>query len=300
VKGIFKIKNKKVVLLRVVLFALFLFIVAPSTLAAQIWTVTGTQTVTQTFSTNTACTNFLSSANGYTTKGCSSIGGVWTFTGQKTVTQTGFTSQSACDAYAKQNKLSNTTYSATGTAPSCVGNTTKLTGNCESPCDPMGTGELKVDTSSQCAAGLNCCVSATATAPVTTTPVSTSTPMDNMVPGTTAAGGIVSCGRGGQPMCTLCDLIRGLNIIIQYLLRIAIGLALTIFMVAGVIYIVSIGNSGTIEQAKNAMKDALIGLIIILAAWLMINTALRVIGANDNLGITGVTAWGTFECTGTH
>jgi ABC-type nickel/cobalt efflux system permease component RcnA len=111
-----------------------------------------------------------------------------------------------------------------------------------------------------------------------------------------AAGGIVPCGTG-QTMCTLCDLIKGINNIVQYLLRIAIGLALTIFTVAGVMYIVSVGDSGTIETAKGAMKNAAIGFVVILAAWLMVNTLLLVIGANSNLGVAGVTSWGNFDCT---
>ena len=115
-----------------------------------------------------------------------------------------------------------------------------------------------------------------------------------------ASGGIVPCGGTGQSMCTICDLIKGLNDIIQYLLRIAVGLALTIFTVAGVMYIVSVGNSGTTEMAKNAMKNAIIGFVIILVAWLAIDILLNVVGAKADLGITGVTKWGTFDCNATN
>lgn len=119
---------------------------------------------------------------------------------------------------------------------------------------------------------------------------------DSSVPGTTEAGGIVQCGRGGQEMCTLCDLIKGLNIIIHYLLKIAIVVALTAITVGGGMYVISTGNSKMIDMAKGAMKNAVIGLVIMLSAWLLINTLLLALGASSNLGITGVTVWGNFDC----
>ncbi|NTV41527.1 MAG: hypothetical protein HGA61_04645 [Candidatus Moranbacteria bacterium] len=112
-----------------------------------------------------------------------------------------------------------------------------------------------------------------------------------------AAGGLVPCGKTGEAMCTLCDLIKGINGIIQYLLKLSVGVALTAIAVGGVIYAASVGNPKMIETAKEAMKNALIGLLIILTAWLIINTLLLAIGTQTNLGVNGVTSWGKFECT---
>ena len=128
----------------------------------------------------------------------------------------------------------------------------------------------------------------------------TTSAMTPGIPGTTEAGGIIQCGRGGQNMCTICDLIKGLNIIIQYLLRIAVVVALTSITVGGGMYVVSTGNPGMTDLAKGAMKNAGIGLVVILTAWLMINTLLFTLGASSSLGIAGVTAWGDFECAASH
>ena len=98
-------------------------------------------------------------------------------------------------------------------------------------------------------------------------------------------------------MCTLCDLIKGFHDIIQYLIKIAIGVALATIAISGGMYAVSVGEPKMIELAKGAMKNALIGLVIILSAWLIINTLLLAIGTRTNLGIGGVTSWGKFECT---
>lgn len=114
------------------------------------------------------------------------------------------------------------------------------------------------------------------------------------------AEALVPCGRTGQPMCTLCDLIKGIYDIVQYIIKIAVWVTLTAIAIGGGMYALSAGNSNMIELAKGAMKKALIGLVIVLTAWLMVNTLLLVIGTQSNLGITGVVSWGKFECAATN
>lgn len=128
--------------------------------------------------------------------------------------------------------------------------------------------------------------------PLTTTDPEPETPKD----GSSGGGGIITCGKTVGSMCTLCDIIKGINTIIQYLLRIGIGFALLSITIGGVLYIVSAGESGLMETGKKTIFNAAIGLVIMLGAWLIISTTLRVIGANGNLGISGVTKWGTFDC----
>lgn len=124
--------------------------------------------------------------------------------------------------------------------------------------------------------------------------LSPTTPANSdIVPGTPSADagkGIITCGKAGQPMCTLCDLIIGINTVIKYGLGIAVAVALTVIVVGAVMYIVSAGDTGMIEMAKSAMKNAVIGLIIVLAAWLIINYLIvNVLGATR-------TGWSTFTC----
>lgn len=120
---------------------------------------------------------------------------------------------------------------------------------------------------------------------------------DDSVPGeTVGTSRIVTCGRPGQPMCHLCDLIAGFNNVIQYLMRIAIGIALLAIMIGGVMYIVSAGDTGMMDMAKNAIKNAIIGFILIFTAFLIINTTITYLGAKSNLGIN-IISWGKFDCT---
>lgn len=129
----------------------------------------------------------------------------------------------------------------------------------------------------------------------TATTTSTGTATSTKIPGTTEAGGIVSCGRPGQDMCTLCDLIKGMNIIIKYLMRIAVGVVLLMFTIGGVMYIVSAGDSGLIERGKTTMLNSVWGFLIIFAGFLIINTTISYIGTKPGMGIN-VTSWGNFDC----
>jgi len=126
------------------------------------------------------------------------------------------------------------------------------------------------------------------------------TTMDRNIAGSTVASGIIQCGRPGHELCTLCDLIKGIYDIVQYIIKIAVWVTLTAIAIGGGMYALSAGNSNMIELAKGAMKKALIGLVIVLTAWLMVNTLLLVIGTQSNLGITGVVSWGKFECAATN
>jgi hypothetical protein len=127
---------------------------------------------------------------------------------------------------------------------------------------------------------------------------------DYIVPGTSIApnDGIVKCGRPGQPMCTLCHLIAGFNVIIQYIMKIAIGVALLALAIGGVMYVISAGESAMMEMAKTTIANAAIGFVIVFAAFLIVNTSMQYLGTIKNaageptLGIN-ITSWGNFDCT---
>jgi hypothetical protein len=123
----------------------------------------------------------------------------------------------------------------------------------------------------------------------------------DLVPGTPSADaskGIVQCGRAGQPMCKLCDLIVGINIIINYIFSIVVIVAIFSIFVGGIVYIVSAGTPGLTEKAKGAIKSAIIGVVIVFTAWIMVNFTMTVLGAKTNLGVSKITnGWNNFTCT---
>jgi hypothetical protein len=129
--------------------------------------------------------------------------------------------------------------------------------------------------------------------------------VDDSIPGVSVdeGTGLITCGRPGGRMCTLCDLIKGMNDIIHYLMNIAIGAALLIVTIGGVMYIISAGDSGMVEKGKSAMKNAAIGFVIIFTGYLIINTTIDYLGTKKD-PVTGkatfgmnITSWGNFDCT---
>lgn len=117
---------------------------------------------------------------------------------------------------------------------------------------------------------------------------------NRLVPGQRTEGGIIKCGRPGQQMCTLCDLVKGINAIVQFLMKISIGIALLAITIGGIMYIISSGDSGMMDMAKSAIKNALIGFVLVFSAYLIINTTIVYLGTKPDLGINA--QWGTFDC----
>jgi len=119
------------------------------------------------------------------------------------------------------------------------------------------------------------------------------------------AQGLVPCGSGSDPnnRCRLCHLIIGIKGIIDWGRTILVAVALTSITIGGVMYIVSAGNEEMMQIAKNIIKQALWGVVIVLGAWLIINTTMWLMATKDSgsdgggLGIS-VLSWSEFSCDG--
>lgn len=102
-----------------------------------------------------------------------------------------------------------------------------------------------------------------------------------MVPMMLYAKGIVACGAvdGSEPVCDFNGLLATANKLIEFLLvYFATPLAAMIFAYAGFIYLTSGGNSNKVGQAKKIMLNMLIGYLIALCAWLIVNTIFKTLG----------------------
>jgi len=60
--------------------------------------------------------------------------------------------------------------------------------------------------------------------------------------------------------------------IINFLLYMSVAIAAAAFAMAGFKYVTARGNVGQIESAHKIFTNVLVGLLIALAAWLVINT----------------------------
>lgn len=96
------------------------------------------------------------------------------------------------------------------------------------------------------------------------------------------AGGLVPCGGPDEKMCTLCDLSRlGQNIINFLLEDIALPLTTVMIAVGGVTLAISGGSPKRQELGKKILTSAVIGLIVVLASWLILNTIINLLAGGE-------------------
>jgi hypothetical protein len=122
-------------------------------------------------------------------------------------------------------------------------------------------------------------------------------------------GGIVPCGRtcddDSTPNdecahCNLCHVFILIQRVISTLLvPLAIALVGLMAMVAGVLFITASGDPGRIMQARKTITAAVIGLVIVLLSWTIINTIIAFATNNtqNGIGIIFGQKWNEINCT---
>jgi len=116
-------------------------------------------------------------------------------------------------------------------------------------------------------------------------------------------GGFVNCARDcndpttlwddTQP-CQLCHFFYMFQGIINKVLFTIVPLtAVLMLVVGGAFFIFSAGNPGNVARAKSIITATVIGLIIVYAAWLIVNTFLIAIGVET---WTGLKNWFEINC----
>ena len=143
----------------------------------------------------------------------------------------------------------------------------------------------------------------TATSPTTPAPTTATTP-------SSPNGGLVPCGTGekinsNQPGttpnqndatgCQACNLAQLVSLIINFVIGLSIPIAAALFAYAGVLYFTSGANPANKEKAKAVFKHVLIGFIIAITGWLVVNTLLHALLDGGKLFSGG--NWFTIQCT---
>ena len=114
-------------------------------------------------------------------------------------------------------------------------------------------------------------------------------------------GGLAQLAGCSGPDCTACNVVDMLNGFIKWLIGIMFVLCAALLTVAGVRLVTSGGNSHTLDEAKGMFTNAIIGMLIILAAWMIIDTVMRALVGNDGkLATTGAVSgwlyWSEVQC----
>jgi len=87
-------------------------------------------------------------------------------------------------------------------------------------------------------------------------------------------GGLVKCSG---PDCNLCTLVTMTNEILQWVMGVLISLAVLGLMYAGIKLVTSGGDTSAWTSAKNMFTNIIIGFVIVLSAWLIVDTLLKMV-----------------------
>lgn len=102
---------------------------------------------------------------------------------------------------------------------------------------------------------------------------------------------LVPCDTSEYPQpCTLCHLVIGFKNIFDYLISSLFVVFTLGVVIAGIFYMVSSGSKTLVEKAKTALTYSLMGAVIALTSWLLVNAVLHA------LGYKSVGSWYNFTC----
>lgn len=109
-----------------------------------------------------------------------------------------------------------------------------------------------------------------------------------------SAQGLVQCGGTGQPACGVCDIFTLITNIVNFFLiptaqnnyfAIVPILAALLFMIGGGYLVLGGGNPQMLEKGKTILTAVVVGLIIVYAAWLFLNTLFMALGVQQWVGL---------------
>lgn len=96
--------------------------------------------------------------------------------------------------------------------------------------------------------------------------------------------GLVKCGKADEngqiKECGFSDLVILFNDVVEFIfIKLVVPIAAIMFFYAGFLMITAGEEAaGSRTKAKNIFKNAVLGLVIAAAAWLIINTLLSILG----------------------
>jgi hypothetical protein len=94
------------------------------------------------------------------------------------------------------------------------------------------------------------------------------------------AGKLIPCVN----KCSFPDVIRLINNLLQFLITtIFLPLFVLVFIYAGYQYLTAQGNSTKVANVKKLIMNVVIGLVIVLTAWLVVKVLFQTIGVEEGL-----------------
>jgi len=96
--------------------------------------------------------------------------------------------------------------------------------------------------------------------------------------------------------CSACHFVELANRLIKWLIGVVVMLFAVLAVWAGFGLVTSGGNLSALQDAKGRFTNAFIGFIIVLAAWLIVDTLMRGIVSGTEGEIDGYGPWSQIQC----
>ena len=97
--------------------------------------------------------------------------------------------------------------------------------------------------------------------------------------------------------CDFCYIVSMAKAIVDFLIVATILITIIVIVVAGIRLVISRGNEQAMEAAKQYLTNAVVGLILVLASWLVIDTVMKIL-VNQNVSSGGASlgVWHEITC----
>ncbi|KKU94463.1 MAG: hypothetical protein UY26_C0001G0015 [Candidatus Jorgensenbacteria bacterium GW2011_GWA1_48_13] len=105
----------------------------------------------------------------------------------------------------------------------------------------------------------------------------------------TGEGGDKTCNVVGP--CDFCDALIATQNIIQFLFQIAIPITVAMIAYGAIRMMISAASEEQVRNARHIMTSAVVGLVIALSAWVIVNTVLHVLAKDATVEV-----WNEITC----
>jgi hypothetical protein len=109
------------------------------------------------------------------------------------------------------------------------------------------------------------------------------------------AQGLISADLCDGTTCSACHLVELGNNLIKWLIGLVMMLFAVLAVWAGFGLVTSGGNPSALQDAKSRFTNAFIGLLIVLSAWMVVDTLMRGLVGNGG-NFTGAGPWSQIQC----
>ncbi len=112
------------------------------------------------------------------------------------------------------------------------------------------------------------------------------------------AAGLVPCEG---PDCQACHVVQLGQKVIEWFIGIAASITALVFVIGGLKMVMAGGDTGSVSSARQMMTNAVVGFVILLSAWLIINTVLKIFVSNSSslqgvAEMPGYGPWNEIQC----